>query len=236
MMPETRRPRRFYKTVGVEADGDAWIVTLDGRPLKTPAKKPFAAPTRALAELAAEEWAAQGVVLDVDAMFATRLLNVAFDRVPVTREEVAGEIARVLETDLTCHLADEEPRLLERQEAVWRPLRDWAGAALGVKLVPAPGIVAREQPPESLEAGRRAALAENDVGLAALAHATAMLGSAVIAFAMRKQRIDAVEAFDAARVDEMFQEEQWGVDEAASIRALHMAKELGVTERVMRAL
>jgi chaperone required for assembly of F1-ATPase len=175
-------------------------------------------------------------LLDVDAMFATRLLNVALDRIPETREETASQVAKFLETDLVCHLADEEPRLLERQEAAWRPLRDWAAEELGVALTPASGIVAQDQPAESLEAGRVAALALDDVALAALAHATAMLGSAVLAFALLKERIDAIEAFEAARVDEMFQEELWGVDEEASIRALHMAKELGVTERVMRAL
>ena len=45
-------PKRFYKDVTVgEAEEGGFTILLDGKPLRTPAKKPLTVPTRALAEL-----------------------------------------------------------------------------------------------------------------------------------------------------------------------------------------
>src|ERR1700680_658192 len=52
-------PRRFYKSVTVEAADAAHRVLLDGKTVHTPAKAMFAVPTRALAEALAAEWEAQ---------------------------------------------------------------------------------------------------------------------------------------------------------------------------------
>ncbi len=60
--------RRFYKEAGViEADG-GWALALDGRTARTPAKNRLIAPARAIAEMIAAEWAAQGEILVPGAM------------------------------------------------------------------------------------------------------------------------------------------------------------------------
>ncbi len=215
--------------------GGGFVVLLDGRPVKTPADGMLSTPWRALAELLAREWAAQGERIDPHAMTATRLVNVAIDRAPDAREALADEIARYAETDVVCHLADDDPDLARREEASWAPLRAWAEEALGVALAPVAGVLARPQPPASLEAARRRALALDDVRLVALAHATALLGSAVLALALLEGRLDASSAFAASRIDETRQAERWGVDAESAARAARMAEELAVVERVMRA-
>src|SRR3979409_1296425 len=48
--------RRFYKSVGLAPDRDGFAIELDGRPVKTPARRPLAVPTRPLGEAIATEW------------------------------------------------------------------------------------------------------------------------------------------------------------------------------------
>ena len=55
--PQLRR--RFYERAEVGEGEGGFAVLLDGRPVKTPARRPLAAPTLALAEALAAEWQAQ---------------------------------------------------------------------------------------------------------------------------------------------------------------------------------
>src|SRR3974377_1412185 len=57
--------KRFYKNVSVgEQRQSGYPVLLDGRPIRTPARRPLTAPTPAPADALAAEWDAQKDVLD----------------------------------------------------------------------------------------------------------------------------------------------------------------------------
>ncbi|MEO0786272.1 MAG: ATP12 family chaperone protein, partial [Pseudomonadota bacterium] len=143
--------KRFYKAASVAEGEGGWHVALDDRPVRTPGRALQVVPTRTLAGTMAEEWAGQGDTVDIARMHVTRLANVAIDRTPGTREALASEVAKYCETDLTCHLDGNASDLRARQDQAWRPVRDWAGQALGVMLVPVEGILAGVQPQASLE-------------------------------------------------------------------------------------
>jgi len=72
--------KRFYKTVSIEPIEKGFIVTLDGRILKTPGKKALLIPLQSQAELVAKEWDAQEVTINPAMMPLTRLMNVACER------------------------------------------------------------------------------------------------------------------------------------------------------------
>ena len=131
----TTQPKRFYKSATVSETDQGWGIDLDERSVKTPARAGLVLPSKALAEAIAGEWNAQGERIDIASMHLMRLANVAIDRVPETRSELADELARYCETDLTCHLAVEPEELVLREAAAWTPVRDWADQALGVSLV-----------------------------------------------------------------------------------------------------
>ncbi|MCR9225205.1 MAG: ATPase [Hyphomonas sp.] len=209
------KPKRFYKHAAAAPVGSGYSVELDGRPIKTPAKATLTLPTAALADAVANEWAGQGEMLDLQAMTLTRLANVAIDRTPDTRADLADELARYAGTDVTCYLADAPTELRERQDAAWRPWRDWAGQELGIVLVPVIGLMASPQPPASLEAVRAHALKLDDYRLTALTWACSLLGSAVLALAVERGALTAPDALNASIVDEDWQIEQWGEDEEA---------------------
>jgi chaperone required for assembly of F1-ATPase len=219
-----RRPRRFYENAGVAPSEGGWAVSLDGKPLHTPARRALALPTEALAELVAGEWRAQADRIDFATMHANRLANVALDRTPETRAELAVEASRYAETDLVSHLADRPDALRQRQEAAWAPLRAWADETLGVRLIPVTGIIAAPQPQASIEAVRRHAEGLDDFRLTALVHAVAMFGSAVIGLAVERRRLTAVEGHEASLVDEAFQASLWGED-AEAVRRRNVIRE-----------
>jgi chaperone required for assembly of F1-ATPase len=219
-MSKTTSPNRFYKAAAsIQIEG-GWAVHLDGRAIKTPAKATLAVPTQALANAIAAEWDAQGETLDMASMTLTKLANVAIDRTPVTRDDLAAELARYAETDVTCLLAEGPTPLREREEAAWKPWREWAGTEMGIMLIPVEGLTASPQPQASLEAVRAHALGLEDFRLTGLVWGCSLLGSAILALAVEQGALDAVEAINASCVDEDWQAEQWSQDEeAAAIRA-----------------
>ncbi len=224
--------KKFYKQAGIEKLGDGnWTISLDGRQLKTPAKKPLSLPTEELAEAVAGEWADQVEFIDVATMHITRLVNVAIDRTPLARSEMADEVARYAETDLVSHLAEGPTVLRERQQEGWAPIRDWAAQELNVFLLPVEGVMASPQPTTSLEAARQHAANLDDMRLTGLNFGLGLFGSAVLSLAVEQGRLLAEEAFDLSRIDEIYQAEQWGEDEEAMHRVAynrHQALGLGV--------
>lgn len=219
-MDNVTQPKRFYAQAGVRQVGQGFSVELDQRPIKTPAKATLTLPTPALAEAISEEWDRQGAQLDLQGMTLTRLANVAIDRTPDTRADLADELARYASTDVTCHLADGPRALQARQEAAWQPWRIWAGQSLNVTLLPVIGVMASPQPEASLDAVREHALSLDNFRLTGLAWGCSLLGSAVLALAVEQAQLAAPDALRASCVDEDWQIEQWGEDEEASqIRA-----------------
>jgi chaperone required for assembly of F1-ATPase len=94
-------PRRFYKEAAVSREGDRWAILLDGKPVRTPQKNHLATEHETLATLIAEEWAAQGDLIDPTTMPLTRLLNVSIDGAPGARDALADEVAKYATIFLT---------------------------------------------------------------------------------------------------------------------------------------
>jgi chaperone required for assembly of F1-ATPase len=193
-------------------------------------------PTRALAEQVAEEWASQGETLEIPSMHATRLANTAIDAVAGTREETAAQVASYAASDLVCYFAQEPQALVERQEQHWGPVLARLEAEAKITFVRAAGIIHQAQPAESLEAVRRLALELDDFGLAGLAFGAALFGSAILGVALQRGWITGEQAFELSRLDESWQEEQWGVDEEAAERAARLRTEAAMLERWFRGL
>ncbi len=230
------KPRRFYKSAEAAPADGGWTILLDSRRLRTPKAEPMVLPTRALAELVAEEWAAQTDVIEMATMHATRLANTAIETIGASREAVAGEVAQYAGSDLVCYFAEGPAALVERQAAAWDPLLARAAAEEGVVLERASGILHRAQPQASLDRVREIALAQDDFGLAGLAFGAALFGSAVLAVALLRGWMSGEAAFDLSRVDEAFQEEQWGVDEEAAERTHRLRGEARMLDRWFRSL
>ncbi|HWF00586.1 MAG TPA: ATP12 family protein [Caulobacteraceae bacterium] len=230
------RPRRFYGAVETAVFDDGVRILLDGRNARTPKGAVIALPTPALADLVASEWAAQGETLDLQGMVATRLARTVIDGGETAAEAAREVVLRHGASDLVCYFAEAPQTLVRRQEAVWGPLLAWANTEWGLDFVRAEGIVHRRQSEATLARLAELMALEDPYALVGLGLAAGLFGSAVVAMALRAGRLDAAGAMEAARIDEVFQEEHWGVDEEAASRTAAMARDATVLEQWFGAI
>lgn len=229
-------PKRFYKEAGVQAVADGFQITLDGRGVKTPAKRPLTVAGQELAEAVAAEWQAQETQIDPSTMPLTCLINAALDGVADQVEAVRDEIVRYAGNDMLCYRTAEPPRLAERQLKVWDPVLAWARAELGLHLHLAEGVMHIGQPEESLAQAQKAVTAVSvPLGLAALNTITTLTGSAVLALALHHNHLDADEAWNAAHLDEDFQIEVWGQDPEAEVRRANRRIQFDAAVKLLRS-
>lgn len=212
-------PKRFYETVGIAEGEGGFAVTLDGRPVKTPAKKPLAVPTRTLADMIAREWQAQADVIDPGTMPVTKLVNTALDGIALDPQAVADDIVRYAGNDMLCYRAGEPEALVERQSERWDPVLDWATREHGARFILAEGVMYQEQPAEAVEAVARLVSRYRDpIALGALHTMTTISGSALLALAYAEGHLDLDTVWSLAHLEEDWTIEQWGEDEEATIR------------------
>jgi chaperone required for assembly of F1-ATPase len=234
--PKRPLPKRFYKDVSVEPDGAGFRVLLDGRPVRTPRKHVLMAPTHALAEAVAEEWRAQGDLIDPGSMPLTRHVNTVLDGIAGREGEVRADIVKYAGTDLLCYRAESPEALVKRQAKLWDPVLAWARADLGAAFVCAHGVVAVSQSEAALARIGDAVAGLDAFRLSALHTMTTLTGSALLALAVQRGRLSAAEAWAAAHVDEDWQIAQWGEDAEAAARRKRRWEEMSVAERLLQLL
>ncbi len=229
-------PRRFYETATVVQNGGGYGVALDARTLRTPGGAVFVSPTRALAQLCADEWAVQGEHIIPASMPVSQLAFASLDWTTKNSEQLADYVTVFGETDLCCHRADSPADLRAKQAEHWDPIVAWAGDALGVHLPVVTGIVAARVEPEALATLRSHALALDAFALTALSQATGAAGSVLIGFALLRKRLSADDAFQAAALDILWSLERWGEDDEARARLVSQQAEFRAIARYIEAL
>jgi chaperone required for assembly of F1-ATPase len=205
--------KRFYKAVSATPDGG---IALDGRPVRTPGRAPLIAPTTALAEAIAHEWAEQGDQIDPRTMRFTGLSNAAIDRVAADPEAFARGLSVYGESDLLCYRADGPETLVHRQAEAWDPLLAWAATRYDVAFTVTTGIVHRPQPEATLDRLSAATAARDPFALAGLSPLVTISGSLVTALAVAEEAVAPDQAWSAITVDESWQAERWGEDALAA--------------------
>ena len=234
--PRPQLPKRFYQTVTIDPDsapGTPVRILLDGRPIRTPAKRQLAVAVPALAEALADEWRAQTGVIDPTTMPLTRLVNTALDGVTGREADVRTDIVGYGGSDLVCYLAAEPADLVERQQSGWGPVQRWAEAELGVPLRLSRAVQHVEQDPALLPAIEAALRSCDALALAALHVMTTLTGSALLALASLRGVVAVDEAWALAHIDEDYQVEKWGADPEARRRRDVRWKEMNAAGRLL---
>ncbi len=204
--------RRFWKEVTLEQSTFGYAVRLDGRPVKTPTRNELALPTRRLADAVVAEWETVEKTIDPLKMPMTGFANAAIDRIAPDRSGFAAAIAAYGETDLFCYRAAADEPLAERQAEIWDTWLQWARTRYDVSFVIVEGIMHQPQPEASLEKLRRAVAARGTFELAAMAKLAHLSGSLIATLAVVERAGEAQDIWNAACLDELWQEELWGAD------------------------
>jgi chaperone required for assembly of F1-ATPase len=227
--------KRFYKSVRAARQGDAFVVTLDGKPMKTPGGALLAVRSQRLADAVAAEWDQRDSEIDLETMPLTKLAHAAIDGAS-RRTEIAAHVLKFGRSDLVFYRAAEPAELAEREARAWDPPLAWLSAQYRAEFVTGTGMRFIEQPAQALSALETTVSRRDEYQLVALFTATTILGSLVLALALADGKLDAATAFAAAHVDESFQAEKWGRDTQAEKRLARLAFELKAAERFLRAL
>ena len=208
--------KRFWKASAVVPEGMGFAIHLDGRPVRSPAKAPLILPTAALAAAIAAEWDAQTGVIRPGTMPLTRAANSSIDKVAPLIDAVVDELAGYGGTDLLCYRAHGPEALTLRQALAWDPLLAWSADVLGAPLNVTAGVIPVAQPTASLARLRGHVAGHSAFQLAGLHDLVAISGSVILALGVARARLGADEAFAISRIDETWQNEQWGADAEAT--------------------
>tara|TARA_R110002033_G_scaffold35626_3_gene73871 strand:+ start:185 stop:898 length:714 start_codon:yes stop_codon:yes gene_type:complete len=211
---EWKAKRFWVEAKVVDADG-RFTVELDGRAIKTPAKRPLVVPTYEMAKVIATEWQAQEGIINPATMPCTKTANAAIDKVSVQHAEVADMLAAYGDCDLLCYRAEAPQELVERQRVQWDPYLEWAQAKLDARLQPRTGVIHIPQAPDAVEKLTLRTHALNDFQLAAFHDLVSLSGSLVLGFAAAYDAHPTESVWDTSRLDEIWQAEQWGLDDDA---------------------
>lgn len=208
--------KRFWKEATVTETEGGFSVTLDGRGVKTPAKRPLVMPSLTMAQAVAAEWDAQEEVVNPHTMPVTRAANAAIDKVAHQHSEVADLLAAYGDSDLLCYRADSPEGLVARQSEAWDPLLFWAEKTFGARLTPTVGLMPSPQDPRDLAKLSKEVHAMDNFTLTAFHDLVGLSGSLIIGFAALRDHADIDTLWQTSRIDEIWQEEQWGEDEEAT--------------------
>ncbi|MEM9284979.1 MAG: ATP12 family protein [Pseudomonadota bacterium] len=205
-------PQRFYRQVSLEPCDDGFAIALDGRTAKTAGRNNLVA-EHALASALREEWDAQQDEIRLDAMPMTRLHGFVLDAGEQGRSEFVDTIVSYGGSDLLCYRADDQ-ELAVRQADLFEPFLSQAKAD-GLLFVVTTGLLPIDQPQETLLAlsSRLTALPTTELFPRKLL--TEITGSAVLALYADQHPERAIKA---ARLDEAFQAEKWGLDGEAEAK------------------
>lgn len=230
-------PKRFYKDVAAGPVDGGFVVTLDGRPVRTPGhKRPVIVPAAAIATAIAGEWAAQGEFIDPATMPMVRLINSAIESgeemIPAFREE----IIKFAGSDLLLYRAESPQELVSEQELAWDNALTAIARHFGVSFQPTMGIVHQSQPKATLDRLADSLGSENLFTLTAMVSLTGLTGSGLLVIGLLNKLFSPDQVWKAAHVDEDYQISQWGQDEEAADRRARRRVEFDTAVAVLDAL
>ena len=228
--------KRFWKSAQAIQNDGSWGVELDGRPLRTPARKPLSVPTQRLAEDIAAEWNAAEDKIDRRAMPLTGLANAAIDRVAPDKKSFASGIAKYAEADLASYRAEGPQGLIDAQAEHWDELLAWGRRRFDVDFRTTNGLLHVDQPPATVERLGHAVSALDPYRLAGLSPLVTIGGSLLAALGVLEEVFTPEWAWEAVSVDDRWQLEQWGSDAEAEAALDNRKRDFLVAARFLELL
>ena len=230
-------PKRFYKEVAAGPVDGGFVVTLDGRGVRTPGRKlPVVVPAAPIATAMAGEWAAQGEFINPATMPTVRLVNSAIESGEAMIPEFRAEVVKFAAGDLLLYRAEGPQELVAEQERQWDKALVTVARHFRVSFQPTMGILHQAQPQSTLDRLAEALDGEGLLTLTTLVSVTGLTGSGILAIGLWHKLFTPDQVWAAAHVDEDFQISQWGQDEEAADRRAMRRVEFDVAVKVLDAL
>jgi len=217
------KQKRFYDQAAIQAQeqeqGRGFAVTLDGRVVKTPARRDLIVPSSKLAQSIAQEFNQQQEKIDPTTMPITRLANTVIDGIIDHPQIIAEDMMRFIASDLLFYRVDAPLELMERQRQAFDPVLDFIEEKFSSHFEIGTNITFITQKREAFFPIRTYinAIASPFV-LGGLHTITTLTASGLIALALKEAALDGDTAWKIAHLDEDWSFEHWGADQEAMER------------------
>ena len=226
--------QRFYKTASAKECDGGFSITLDGRPTKTPGRKPVWVSSKRLALLLVAEWDAQDEFIDPRLMPLVRLVNSATEGGQEAEAALREEVMKFAGNDLMLFRAESPRELVALQNEKWGGAVDLIEQHFQIVLEPVTGIVNKNQPQESLDRLMVGLETLDFMGLTALVSITGLTGSGLLAIALRHGILESDQVWDLAHLDETYNAKNWGADSEAISRLEKRRVEFDAAVKVLQ--
>lgn len=162
-----------------------------------------------------------------------------FKKLKEAQEIVAGDRNEIIDALLKLSTTDflffwgTQRELVERQEKLWAPIVKWLEDALNTKINQTDTLNVPKQSEGSGARIRQFLNGLSDKELAVYYVAALTLRSVLLAAAFVKRKINTEQAFNAAYVEELWQNEGWGTVDEAQARQKEIKDELNLLEKFL---
>jgi len=208
--------KRFYAQADVEKREEGFVVTLDGRVVKTPARRDLLLPTDELAQNIVQEFAIQEEKINPITMPMTRLANTVIDGIVDNLHAIAEDIMRFIAADQLFYRADSPLELVTRQQQAYDPVLDFIAEKFSSHFEIGTNLEFITQRREALYPIRTYINSiTSPFVLGGLHTITTLTASGLTAIALREGRIDADKAWKIAHIEEDWTVDHWGEDREA---------------------
>ncbi|MDC1356613.1 hypothetical protein N8310_03395 [Pseudomonadota bacterium] len=219
--------KKFWKTVEVsELTTNSYQILLDKKILKTPMQNDLIFTNYRISYETSLEWDINSDELDTDEMIFFGIFSTAIDRIVNDRVLYINEIMKFVDTDLICYKADKPDELVELQNKHWDPILLIIKNYIGEEIEVFTGIMPGTQNIQVHNKIKKLIHNFSNIELSILHRLTNIIGSIFISLCVIKGDILKKYICQLCFLDELWQAENWGVEEEAAKKRDKVSKEL----------
>ncbi|KII71752.1 ATP synthase mitochondrial F1 complex assembly factor 2 [Thelohanellus kitauei] len=136
----TKKINRFYKCVKkilkrqVDQSQAVWMVTLDGRQLKTPRGQKLELKSERLVSMIAHEWQSKSYIVPVNIPLTSLVYTVLDNPQNLTKQGLIDQFLNFLQTDTLLFFGTSPKELEQLQHQSWVPIIEWFNKRYFIRL------------------------------------------------------------------------------------------------------
>lgn len=219
--------KKFWKTVEVsELTTNSYQILLDKKILKTPMQNDLIFTDYRISYETSLEWDINSDKLDTDEMVFFGIFSTAIDRIVNDRVLYINEIMKFVDTDLICYKADKPDELVKLQNKHWDPILLIIKNYIGEEIQFFTGIMPRTQNIQVHNKIKKLIQNFSNIELSILHRLTNIIGSIFISLCVIKEDILKKHICQLCFLDELWQAENWGIEEESAKKRDKVSKEL----------
>lgn len=228
--------KRFYKKVSVTHRGGLYYPQLDGKDIKTPLKTVLLSPIQDIADEISREWDAQKETIVPDTMPFTQIVSTRLDKITGQRDVITQQIMPYIDGDTILYHSSDKGDLLARQQNQWTPWVDWANQKIGSYYTLQMELSATSQEKEIHDYWTRFIDGLDDERLTLFQALVSLTASPILSAAFLEKELNDEAVFSLSHLEELFQQESWGLDWEAEDKQNKKKQELNAYYRYLNFL